>query len=407
MNAEIISKHSASGTHRSCAPAETLSRLEPLLSSFGITRVANLSGLDRLGLPVVAVFRPNARSSAVFHGKGTDIISAKVSGLMEAIETWHAENVGLPLMFGSVEELADLLMLANVAGLPGRPSATTFSSHTPLLWVEGKDVSTGGPAWVPLEVVHANFTLDAPPASGCFAMTTNGLASGNTVPEAISHGLCELIERDATALWRASPAFRQDEMRLDLSSVTDPLCRDVLDRFSRHALDVAVWDITTDVGVTAYQCLLKDGSGEAAHTGSGAGCHPSRGLALLRALTEAAQVRMTYIVGSREDIGPGDYTAATLRSRHGSTAVLIGRAAGTRRFEQGSDVTLDTGEAEVAWIVDGLQRAGLQQVIVVDLSQPRFGIPVVRVVVPCLEGSDHQFEHYEPGDRHRRLRRGH
>ncbi|HYC14151.1 MAG TPA: hypothetical protein VEC75_07870, partial [Stellaceae bacterium] len=58
------------GTHRTVPPEETIGRLRPLLDAFGITRVANLTGLDRTGVPVVMVCRPNARSSAVFHGKG-------------------------------------------------------------------------------------------------------------------------------------------------------------------------------------------------------------------------------------------------------------------------------------------------------------------------------------------------
>ena len=65
-------------------------------SAFGITRIANLTGLDRTGVPVVIVCRPNARSSAVFNGKGVDVAAAEASGLMEAVETWHAENVRLP-----------------------------------------------------------------------------------------------------------------------------------------------------------------------------------------------------------------------------------------------------------------------------------------------------------------------
>src|ERR1700691_6759956 len=85
---------------------ETLARISPLRSSFGITRVANLTGLDRTGIPVIMVCRPNARSTAVFHGTGIDLAAAKASGIMEAIETWHAEYVQLLLRFASFTDLA-------------------------------------------------------------------------------------------------------------------------------------------------------------------------------------------------------------------------------------------------------------------------------------------------------------
>ena len=64
------------GTHRVCPPEETLERLRPHLATMGITRVANVTGLDRTGVPVVMVVRPNARSVAVSQGKGLTLAAA-------------------------------------------------------------------------------------------------------------------------------------------------------------------------------------------------------------------------------------------------------------------------------------------------------------------------------------------
>jgi YcaO-like protein with predicted kinase domain len=138
------------------------------------------------------------------------------------------------------------------------------------------------------------------------------LASGNHILEATSHALCELIERDATALWRQSPGSEQDRRRLDLATVDDAACLGVLKLFAQADIELAAWDVTTDVGVPTFQCFAADRTGETGHVGVGAGSHPTRKIALLRAMTEAAQVRTTYIVGSREDIRYADYNAATL-----------------------------------------------------------------------------------------------
>src|ERR1700679_4195469 len=83
------------GTHRGRSPEDTLAQGMPLAVEFRIARVANLTGLDRTGIPVIMVCRPNARSSAVFHGKGIDLTAPKASGIMEAIETLYAEHVQL------------------------------------------------------------------------------------------------------------------------------------------------------------------------------------------------------------------------------------------------------------------------------------------------------------------------
>ena len=84
---------------------QTVARLKPLMPVFGITRVANVTGLDTIGIPTVMVLRPNSRALAVSQGKGTSLAAAKASGLMESIESYHAERITLPLKLGSYEDL--------------------------------------------------------------------------------------------------------------------------------------------------------------------------------------------------------------------------------------------------------------------------------------------------------------
>jgi YcaO-like protein with predicted kinase domain len=391
------------GTHRTLTPDQTIARMMPLLSAFGVTRIANLTGLDRIGVPVVMVCRPNSRSSAVFHGKGLDIAAAKASGIMEAIETWHAERMQLPLRLGSFADLRERCSLADVEKLASTTNSR-FHADLPILWVEGDDLIGGGRTWVPYETVHMNATLPEPQGSGCFSASTNGLASGNHLLEATSHALCELIERDAVTLWRRQPEAVKDRMRLDPSSVRNDSCRTIFDQLLRAGLDVAVWVATTDVGVPAFQCLVSDATGEISHIGQGSGCHPAADVALLRALTEAVQVRTTYIVGSREDIEHADYQPLTLEGRNRSARALMRPVDSMLDFASIDSFDFADLKAEVDWIVERLRGAGIRQVIAVDLTQPEFGVPVVRVVVPGLEGSDHLTD-YSPGLRARALER--
>src|SRR5690242_4196641 len=102
---EPLPKHYRSGTHRMVAPIDTFERVRRFMPVMGITRIANVTGLDSIGIPVVSVYRPNARSLSVFQGKGLDLIAAKTSGLMEAIEAYHAERILLPLKLASYEDL--------------------------------------------------------------------------------------------------------------------------------------------------------------------------------------------------------------------------------------------------------------------------------------------------------------
>jgi thiazole/oxazole-forming peptide maturase SagD family component len=263
-----------------------------------------------------------------------------------------------------------------------------------------------GSIWIPFEIVHADSRMSGPPMSGCFSMSTNGLASGRTFSAAVSHALCELIERDATTLWRQSGLEEQSARRVDLASIDDPNAGAIIHRLTEAGLDVAVWDITTDVGACAFQCLVVDRSSETDHIGVGAACRPDRAGAILRTVLEAAQVRTTYIIGSREDIEPSDYAPATLANRNKWARALLAAPGRPRPFHAAPDVSLATAEAEAAWLLDRLRSIGLTQAVAVDLTQPQFGIPVVRMIAPGLEGSDHHQAQYAPGPRARARQAG-
>jgi YcaO-like protein with predicted kinase domain len=145
------------GTHRILPPEETLRRGLRLAPIMGITRIANVTGLDNVGVPVVMVCRPNARSLAVSQGKGLDLPAAKASGLMESIEVYHAETITLPLRLGSYEELRYSHRLVDVLELP-TISTGTFHPNLRLLWCEGRDLLNDESVFVPYELVHTDYT---------------------------------------------------------------------------------------------------------------------------------------------------------------------------------------------------------------------------------------------------------
>lgn len=385
------------GTHRAKAPAETVDRVRPLMRAMGITRVANVTGLDRIGVPVVMVCRPNSRSIAVSQGKGPDLPAAKASGLMEAAEIHHAERTTLPLKLASFEELRRDHPLVELEGLP-RVAGRSFDPALPILWTEGRELLSEGPRWLPFELVHANYTLPPPPGSGCFEISTNGLASGNHLLEAVSHGICEVIERDSTSLWHQSSRAERSRSRVDLGTVDDPPCREVLAKLERAGLSVAAWSTTTDVAVPSFYSIVVDQSDESAHPGVGAGCHPAREVALLRALTEAIQVRTTYIAGSRDDLLPAEYTAQAIAEKQRNARNLLALGEPGQAFGGLDTSQSDTFQDDVCWLLERLRSVGSEQVLIVNLTQAALGLPVVRVVVPGLEGPD-DHDDYVPGAR--------
>lgn len=385
------------GTQRLVAPATTLARVQPFMKTMGITRIANVTGLDRIGIPVVMAIRPNSRSVAVSQGKGLTLEAARVSGLMEAAETYHAERITLPLKYGSYAELRDDHAIPTLADLPCA-AHSRFHDDLPMLWIEGRDLMSSTSLWLPYELVHTNYTLPFPPGSGCFIASTNGLASGNHAGEAISHGVCEVVERDAITLWRLLDEKARALTRIDLATVDDPACREVLDKFHCAGVDVAAWDATSDVGVAAFICLALDRRAESLQPAYGTGCHPTRAIALLRALTEAAQVRATYIAGSRDDIAPAEYRRSAKEGRRNYAAHLF-EAEPIKDFTEVPSWRAESFSEDVAWLLQRLRTVGIEQVVMVDLGKSTvIPISVVRIVIPGLESPDEHPE-YAPGAR--------
>ncbi|MEM8648450.1 MAG: YcaO-like family protein, partial [Pseudomonadota bacterium] len=376
-------KHYRTGTHRTVSPASTLARLKPYLRDMGITRLANVTGLDRVGIPVVMAMRPNSRSVAVSQGKGVDLEAAKASALMESVETWHAERITLPTLYGSVADLSGAAALADMEIFPETRSFR-FDPTRRLLWIEADDLMTGEAHWIPYEMVHTDYTVPTPPGHGCFPCSTNGLASGNQVVEAQCHAICEVIERDATTLLHHMPRQERYARRVDLSTVDDAECRAILSKLADAGLEMVVWETTTDIGIASFYGLLLPAEGAVEHIGAGAGTHPSRAIALSRTLTEAIQTRLTYISGARDDLLEEEFTLAGLEQKADAARQMIGSGQAERSFLDAPTIEQDLLTDDLQMLLERLAGCGISRVYALDLSQPHLPVSVVRIVIPEL-----------------------
>lgn len=361
------------GTHRAASLADTWQRFAPRMRRAGITRLAELTGLDSIGIPVFAAIRPMGRSLSTQQGKGLSPLAAKVSALMESLETWSAEHLALPVVRGSWRALADRAV--DVRELP-RPRGR-LDREARWRWVEGFDLVSGRALLVPEQAVTLDTVFRAPPI---FDISSNGLASGNCLVEAIAHGLCEVIERDAEAAWRRAGGDR----RLVLDTIADPACAELIARIARAGARVYVWDISSGAGISVIAAaILEDPLQPAWRTlgfYQGFGAHWSPEVAIARALTEAAQTRLTYIAGARDDFFPADYARAT------DPELLVALA---EQFSSPCEEPVSFDElprlsaGSLGEALDQLV-AMQRQVIAVDLTHPELAVPVVKVIVPGL-----------------------
>jgi ribosomal protein S12 methylthiotransferase accessory factor len=388
------------GTHRTISPVSTIERFGAHARAFGITRIANVTGLDYLGIPVFMAMRPNSRSLSVSQGKGLDDDAAMASALMEAIELAHAENFSPKTRRATYAAMRAGAPAADPAQLPQLKSAA--ATNAALRWVQGVNLMDGRETWVPFDLVHTDFTVRY---DGIFFRSSNGLASGNHPLEAHCAGLCEVIERDATALWALRDTRGRAARRLRLDSVRDPDCRRLLAGLKKRGIAVALWNVTTDVGVPCFICRFREAlANERSSFGAawGAGCHLSREVALLRAVTEAAQSRLTVIAGSRDDLLARDYADGDGTSLFDLAHDAWEQHLAACRFSGVRSCDGPSFERDCATLLARLKAVGLKQAIAVDLTNARYGIPVFRIVVPGLATHD-PLDRVKPGRRMRAM----
>ena len=373
----------ATCSDRICSAEQTWSRIEALLPRFGVTRLSRLTGLDRIGIPVWNAVSPNARSIVINQGKGITDIDAKVSAAMEALERAVAGEPLAPARRAARRDFAaagETCLPLDIFIAAGQAFLTEDES---LDWLAGRDVATGAPVFVPRDAVCLDRTDPAPR----FWQSSDGLASGNCETEAILHGLLERIERDADRLWRLLPQARRLATAIDPAGFADPLVDALAERFRAAGLELRLFDLTSDLAVPTYAAVLGDAGILAKKTPLfhdatiGYGTHPIGPRAVIRALTEVAQSRLTYISGARDDL----FAETFIRPLAPETLALFEAWPGAPKAypaPQGDAAEL------LAHCLETLAAARIAPVVAVPLGDASLPVSVVKVVVPALESPE-------------------
>ena len=355
---------------------DVLPSLPDLQSRFGITRVSELTHLDRVGIPVFSAVVPKSRDAlGVYNGKGLDVAQARVGAVMEAVERQVAADYECDTCEISASEIAQALDLEALQLFPAMHDA-------PLACARGFDLVRNREIPVPMALVRTPW--DGVPA---FPSThTSGLASGSTRAEAVYHAICELVERHVWSLAESFARVARNSALIggaDISIARElkmPTGIDVVDRlYERIRLAGLAFRLLVladgHLPIVAHATILEPGA-DAIQFAFGVGCSLSPIHAILRAITEAAQSRLTDIQGAREDIArSGELPQG--RWYVDAPAQPIGLDELCDRAS--SDILED-----IQHTVNVLVEIGVRTIGVVDLTPPDMACAIVRVVVPEL-----------------------
>ncbi|HEY9407662.1 MAG TPA: YcaO-like family protein [Nitrososphaera sp.] len=416
MQLQSRKKWTVNGTSRIKPAHETLNNVMPISKKIGVTRLADITDMDVLRIPNYSAVVPGTEDYIwVYSGKGPTKRHAMASALMESIERYSSLPSGWLGKFvrSSYSELSKTHKVLHPDKIV-EPMRFVYHTNMMMDWLPGHDLVSGEEIMVPASIALFRYT-PPPPAINPFSyFHTNGLASGNVMEEAVCHALCEVIERDAMSLadLRASaipfhilrtivhslnaaafsvspllsdrfvddPSIFSD---IDIEEINFEPVKSLVEKFRQAGISLMVKDITSDIGIPTFNASSVEWiSHDYGYLAEGHGTHPDARIALLRAITEVSQTRAANIQGARDDLRKIKYNDENTDDRR---AWQFLRSTKKIKFSEVPTFFNEDILDDINLILYRLKNVGLNQVIIVDLTNQDIGIPVVRAIVPGLE----------------------
>ncbi len=417
---------------------DTLTEIIPICEKIGVTRISDITFMDRLYIPNYSAILPGTEDTIwVYSGKGPTKPHAKASALMEAIERYSSlfSSCSRTFIQGSYLQLSRSYNQVLHPDEVVEAVNQEYDDNYIMDFLPGFDLLSNEEVLVPAEIALYRYSPTHPALSAFSYSHTNGLASGNVLEEAICHALCEVIERDAVSIadlcasciphhilekiidsfnkeknivyhidgihaednFVDDPSIFPDVHISEISEEFAPIER-LVKRFTKTGISLLVKNITQkDIGIPTFVASSIEWiTSQYGYFAKGYGTHPDARIALIRAITELSQTRAVNIQGARDDLKkivykqndeiykrkwqfmPACSTPNSQNNENNDNKNMI-------KFSEISTYMNQDILADINFILFRLKKAGLKRVIIVDLTNPRIGVPVVRAIVPGLE----------------------
>lgn len=375
------------GTHRIIAPKKTIEINEDKLKIAGITRIADITDLDRIGLPVYTAIRPTAEDGAIsiYGGKGISKDHAKASAMMEGFERYSSEKQADDEVI--ISTVKDISLHGNFIDPKSLNLPKEFEKRDigemNLEWSLTHDLITGEDYYIPSNAIYHPYN-SGDDVESLFKSNTNGLASGNALEEAILHGIFEVIERDA---WSIFELTHKNYSQINLDTIESDIINETIDKFTSNGINIKLMDFTADINVPTIAASADDTvTRDAGLLTLGIGTHLDPEVAILRALTEVAQSRATQINGAREDTVRADFAREAGYER----MKRINKFYFKQEEEQVNLADIENKSTnsisdDLDIVKEELLSNEIKHVLYHDLTRPEIDVSVVRVIIPEME----------------------
>jgi thioglycine synthase len=411
---------------------DTIAELVPICKNNAITRISDITYMDKLYIPNFSAVVPGTEDFIwVYSGKGLTKADAKASALMEAIERYSSlpKTFSKPLIRGTYTELSRSYSVLHPDEVVEFVNPAYDEHKSTADFLQGFDLLNNESVLVPARLALNSYRAKLPLIEVFPHSHTNGLASGNVLEEAVYHALCEVIERDASSiadlcassipysiLEDITNSLRRSENggflinripaedrfvddsnifpQVDISQIvkdSKPINR-LVKRFTDADITLLIKDITQkDIDIPTFVASSIEWiTQDYGYFAKGYGTHLDSNTALIRAITEMSQTRAVNIQGARDDLKKiqykdGDEIYKRKWAFMDSTSRSNNQAKNIIMFQEIKSMVNHDILDDINLILTRLKSCGIKRVIIVDLTNPRIGIPVVRAIVPGLE----------------------
>ncbi|HMK65005.1 MAG TPA: YcaO-like family protein, partial [Thermodesulfobacteriota bacterium] len=359
---------------KSITPKDTITRVRQQLKEVNLDILQDTIRIDtgRLGIPIY-ISRCGRDAVQVIGtqkqmGKGGTPEQSEASALMELVErfsffTYIKNTPFLKETYGTLKGKTlpvEFLARCFYDESGDMNKVGEVFEEIPLNWVLAHNLTRKMDQWVPIDWFYLIHEY-------------NGPSAGNTLEEAILQGLCEVVER------HVSSVISHDHLltpTIDPASITDPAARDLLDKFEALGIKLYLKDFSLDTGIPTVGSIAYDPTTypEKSEIVFTAGTTPNPEKSLIRAVTEIAQLAGDFIHKTQfrptlpkyQDLGEAQYVMTEKEK------VPIDRL---------PNLSHDNILEEIESCVQALGRVGLE-VLALDVTHPRLGIPAVYIMVP-------------------------
>lgn len=376
----------------------------------GITRIADITGLDRLGVFChSAIVVGGVDIISTYSGKGLSIAESMISAVMEAVERnltcWDWSRVTVACCRELESRRVSFIHPRDFT----EPLSPAFSDETSIGWVAAEELYSGSVVMVPAALAFSGYSPPEAPPSPFTCVTSNGLAAGLSVEQALVHGIREVMERDVVSCCellgfgldagyieglakmfgvQLAGSLHKFQCRTDVGfrvrhSTLPEKAKQIVNRLEALGARVAVRALPNHYGLPVFgACAVEELSDSNWLKSAGYGLHGDAEKALLSALTEVAQGRATSLHGSRED-----YHDNHLKSRG------INEPRSDWLLDQNGDefdfgfcvqsMQRDISSHSLSFYVSRLRDAGFGNALAVKFTSGI--VPAVRLLVPGVE----------------------